>query len=172
MASGTRWSLMNLPQWSKPRKSLAETKHFQTVYVIDEADAKRTIGQLNPRWENVVRNGSGASLYLVRHFRASALTCLVIELTARPDMTYLAVLSAGSGRRAGFAALGIALGLEIPRPRRRGCLQHGPVARLIQEFYKICRFTPARPTSVGANRPEASIRDPWTSWGLQTRQRL
>ena len=25
-------------------KNLAETKHFQTVYVIDEADAKRTIG--------------------------------------------------------------------------------------------------------------------------------
>src|ERR1700682_6156646 len=25
-------------------KTLAETKHFQTVYVIDEADAKRTIG--------------------------------------------------------------------------------------------------------------------------------
>jgi hypothetical protein len=26
-------------------KNLAETKQFQTVYVIDEADAKRTIGQ-------------------------------------------------------------------------------------------------------------------------------
>ena len=26
-------------------KTLAETKQFQTVYVIDEADAKRTIGQ-------------------------------------------------------------------------------------------------------------------------------
>jgi len=25
-------------------KNLAETKHFQTVYVIDEAHAKRTIG--------------------------------------------------------------------------------------------------------------------------------
>ena len=25
-------------------KTLAETEHFQTVYVIDEADAKRTIG--------------------------------------------------------------------------------------------------------------------------------
>jgi len=30
-------------------KNLAETKHFQTVYVIDEADAKRTIGQPKPR---------------------------------------------------------------------------------------------------------------------------
>ena len=30
-------------------KSLAETKHFHSVYVIDEADAKRTIGQLKPR---------------------------------------------------------------------------------------------------------------------------
>src|ERR1700716_1326149 len=29
-------------------KSVAETKHFQTAYVIDEADAKRTIGQLKP----------------------------------------------------------------------------------------------------------------------------
>ena len=29
-------------------KALAETKHFQTVYVVDEADAKRTIGQLKP----------------------------------------------------------------------------------------------------------------------------
>ena len=30
-------------------KNLAETKHFQAVYVIDEADAKRTIGQPKPR---------------------------------------------------------------------------------------------------------------------------
>ncbi len=30
-------------------KNLAETKHFQTVYVIDESDAKRTVGQPNPR---------------------------------------------------------------------------------------------------------------------------
>ena len=29
-------------------KNLAETKHFQTVYVIEEADAKRTIGQPKP----------------------------------------------------------------------------------------------------------------------------
>jgi hypothetical protein len=37
---------------------------------------------------------------------------LVIELTPGPNMAYLAVLSAGNGRRAGFAAtLGIALGL-------------------------------------------------------------
>jgi hypothetical protein len=36
---------------------------------------------------------------------------MVIELTPGPNMTYLAVLSAGNGRRAGFAAtLGIALG--------------------------------------------------------------
>lgn len=45
---------------------------------------------------------------------AFALTCVVIELTPGPNMAYLAVLSAGSGRRAGFAAtLGIALGLLI-----------------------------------------------------------
>jgi len=30
-------------------KTLAETKHFQTVYVINEADAERTIGQPKPR---------------------------------------------------------------------------------------------------------------------------
>jgi threonine/homoserine/homoserine lactone efflux protein len=45
---------------------------------------------------------------------AFALTCLVIELTPGPNMAYLAVLSAGHGRRAGMAAaLGIALGLLI-----------------------------------------------------------
>ncbi len=43
-----------------------------------------------------------------------ALTCLVIELTPGPNMAYLAILSAGTGRRAGFAAvLGVALGLLI-----------------------------------------------------------
>lgn len=30
-------------------KTLAETKHFQTVYVIDEPDVKRTIRQPEPR---------------------------------------------------------------------------------------------------------------------------
>ena len=45
---------------------------------------------------------------------AFALTCIVIELTPGPNMAYLAILSAGDGRRAGFAAtLGIALGLLI-----------------------------------------------------------
>jgi threonine/homoserine/homoserine lactone efflux protein len=45
---------------------------------------------------------------------AFVLTCLVIELTPGPNMAYLAVLSAGNGRRAGFAAtLGIALGLLV-----------------------------------------------------------
>jgi len=39
---------------------------------------------------------------------------LVIELTPGPNMAYLAVLSAGKGRRAGFAAtLGVALGLLV-----------------------------------------------------------
>jgi hypothetical protein len=33
------------------------------------------------------------------------------------------------------------------------------------------RFTPEGLTSVGANRLEASVQGPWTSWGLQTRQR-
>jgi threonine/homoserine/homoserine lactone efflux protein len=34
-----------------------------------------------------------------------AVTCLVIELTPGPNMAYLAVLSIGAGRRAGFAAI-------------------------------------------------------------------
>ena len=42
------------------------------------------------------------------------LTCFVIELTPGPNMAYLAVLSASTGRRAGFAATaGVALGLLI-----------------------------------------------------------
>lgn len=42
------------------------------------------------------------------------MTCLIIESTPGPNMAYLAVLSAGNGRRAGFAAtLGIALGLLV-----------------------------------------------------------
>jgi len=41
-------------------------------------------------------------------------TCLVVELTPGPNMGYLAVLSATSGRRAGYAAtLGVALGLLV-----------------------------------------------------------
>lgn len=43
-----------------------------------------------------------------------ALTCLIIELTPGPNMTYLALVSAGEGRRAGFATVGgIALGLLV-----------------------------------------------------------
>jgi threonine/homoserine/homoserine lactone efflux protein len=45
---------------------------------------------------------------------AFALTSLVIELTPGPNMAYLAILSVGHGRRAGYAATaGIALGLFI-----------------------------------------------------------
>ncbi|CAI2931559.1 LysE family translocator [Aminobacter niigataensis] len=43
-----------------------------------------------------------------------ALTSLIIELTPGPNMTYLALVSAGEGRRAGFATVaGIALGLAV-----------------------------------------------------------
>lgn len=43
-----------------------------------------------------------------------ALTSLLIELTPGPNMAYLAVLSASSGRRAGIAAvMGVALGLAL-----------------------------------------------------------
>jgi threonine/homoserine/homoserine lactone efflux protein len=45
---------------------------------------------------------------------AFVLTSLVIELTPRPNIAYLAVTSLGHGRRAGFAVtLGIALGLLV-----------------------------------------------------------
>jgi threonine/homoserine/homoserine lactone efflux protein len=45
---------------------------------------------------------------------AFAVTCLAIELTPGPNMAYLAVLSVGHGRKAGFAAtLGVAAGLLI-----------------------------------------------------------
>jgi threonine/homoserine/homoserine lactone efflux protein len=41
-------------------------------------------------------------------------TCFLIELTPGPNMAYLAILSLGEGRRAGFAATaGVALGLLI-----------------------------------------------------------
>lgn len=43
---------------------------------------------------------------------AFALTCVIIEITPGPNMTYLAALSLSNGMRAGFAAVaGIALGL-------------------------------------------------------------
>jgi threonine/homoserine/homoserine lactone efflux protein len=42
------------------------------------------------------------------------LTCLAIELTPGPNMTYLAMVAATLGRRAGFAAVaGVALGLAL-----------------------------------------------------------
>jgi threonine/homoserine/homoserine lactone efflux protein len=42
------------------------------------------------------------------------LACLAIELTPGPNMTYLALLSAERGRRAGmFAVAGVALGLSV-----------------------------------------------------------
>src|SRR4051812_7401449 len=43
---------------------------------------------------------------------AFALTCVIIEITPGPNMTYLAALSLSQGRRVGFSAVaGIALGL-------------------------------------------------------------
>lgn len=43
-----------------------------------------------------------------------ALTSLLIELTPGPNMTYLALVAASEGRRAGFATVaGVALGLAI-----------------------------------------------------------
>lgn len=43
-----------------------------------------------------------------------ALTSFIIELTPGPNMTYLALVSASEGRRAGFATVaGVALGLTV-----------------------------------------------------------
>ncbi|MEA2984656.1 MAG: hypothetical protein QOD94_910 [Alphaproteobacteria bacterium] len=43
-----------------------------------------------------------------------ALTSLIIELTPGPNMVYLAILTLGEGRRAGFAAVaGVTLGLLV-----------------------------------------------------------
>jgi threonine/homoserine/homoserine lactone efflux protein len=56
----------------------------------------------------------GESIVTFETLLGFMLTCLVIELTPGPNMAYLAILSAGTGRRAGFAAtLGIASGLLI-----------------------------------------------------------
>lgn len=45
---------------------------------------------------------------------AFLVTCVIIELTPGPNMTYLAILSASQGRRAGYVAvLGVAVGLLI-----------------------------------------------------------
>jgi threonine/homoserine/homoserine lactone efflux protein len=45
---------------------------------------------------------------------AFAALCLIVELTPGPNMTYLLLLSAGTGRRAGFATVaGIACGLLL-----------------------------------------------------------
>ena len=47
-------------------------------------------------------------------FLSFAVASFLIELTPGPNMTYLALVSAGDGRRAGFATVaGIALGLAV-----------------------------------------------------------
>nr|WP_246730178.1 LysE family translocator [Nitratireductor mangrovi] len=57
-----------------------------------------------------------------------ALASLLMELTPGPNMTYLAIVSAGEGRRAGFATVaGIALGLAVV-----GTIAAFGVAELIQ----------------------------------------
>lgn len=57
-----------------------------------------------------------------------ALASLLIELTPGPNMTYLALVSANDGRRAGFATVaGIALGLAVV-----GGIAAFGVAKLIQ----------------------------------------
>ena len=61
-------------------------------------------------------------------FFSFAAACLLIELTPGPNMTYLALVSAGDGRRAGFATVaGIAIGLAVV-----GLIAAFGVAELIQ----------------------------------------
>ncbi|WP_378945527.1 LysE family translocator [Mesorhizobium sp. ANAO-SY3R2] len=68
-----------------------------------------------------------------------AFTALIIELTPGPNMTYLALVSAGEGRRAGFATVaGIALGLAV-----LGVVAALGVAELIQAsdlLYELLRW--------------------------------
>lgn len=61
-------------------------------------------------------------------FLSFALASFLIELTPGPNMTYLALVSAGEGRRTGFATVaGIALGLAVV-----GIIAAFGVAELIQ----------------------------------------
>jgi threonine/homoserine/homoserine lactone efflux protein len=68
-----------------------------------------------------------------------ALTSLIIELTPGPNMTYLALVSAQDGRRAGFATVaGVALGLAII-----GIVAAFGVAELVQSsplLYEVLRW--------------------------------
>lgn len=68
------------------------------------------------------------------------LTSLLIELTPGPNMTYLTVVAAGDGRRAGFATVaGVALGLGVV-----GIVAALGVAQVIQEsvlIYGLLRWT-------------------------------
>ncbi len=58
-----------------------------------------------------------------------AITCVLIELTPGPNMAYLIILSATSGRRAGLAAtLGIAFGLIL-----LGIAAAAGLARLVEQ---------------------------------------
>ena len=67
------------------------------------------------------------------------LTSLLIELTPGPNMTYLALVAARDGRRAGFATVaGVALGLAVV-----GAIAASGVASLIQAStlaYEILRW--------------------------------
>lgn len=68
-----------------------------------------------------------------------ALTSVIIELTPGPNMTYLALVSAQDGRRAGFATVaGVALGLAII-----GIVAAFGVAEIVQSsrlLYEILRW--------------------------------
>jgi threonine/homoserine/homoserine lactone efflux protein len=70
---------------------------------------------------------------------AFALAALLIELTPGPNMTYLAIVSASKGRRAGFATVaGVALGLAVV-----GLIAALGVAAVIQSsepLYEILRW--------------------------------
>jgi threonine/homoserine/homoserine lactone efflux protein len=72
-------------------------------------------------------------------FASFALASFLIELTPGPNMTYLALVSAQDGRRAGFATVaGVALGLAIV-----GAIAGLGVAELIQAStvaYEILRW--------------------------------
>ena len=70
----------------------------------------------------------GSPIILPSTLASFLLTSFLIEMTPGPNMTYLAVVSASDGRRAGFATVsGVAIGLAIV-----GAIAAIGVAELIQ----------------------------------------
>jgi threonine/homoserine/homoserine lactone efflux protein len=81
----------------------------------------------------------GSPIILPSTLASFLLTSFLIEMTPGPNMTYLALVSASDGRRAGFATvLGVAIGLAVV-----GAIAAIGVAELIQAstlLYEMLRW--------------------------------